>query len=196
MTRAPHLTLAVALVACGSKDAASGATTGASTLEPPAVESDETAPKPPPARKKLRGAWGTIEVDGAFRPGASMIPLPKGMTADVEYVRYSEGGSALGRLVILHQEVPGLGMTPPPKVEDASGDLLAGVVCPGGSMPTGQIQIADGQAANIACTRSKWGNGIVATARKKLRVYELICSDESDPNACIEILKTFAPAAP
>lgn len=198
MKRARLVTLAaaLALVACSSKGAPSGSTSGATTSEPDASEAEETAPRPPPARKKLRGEWGTIEVDGAFRAGASMIPLPEGMTADVEYVRYSDGGTALARLVIVHREVPGLGMTLPPKIEDAGGELLAGVVCPGGSLPTGQILIADGQAANMACTRSKFGPGIVATARKKLRLYELICSDESDPLACIEILKTFSPAAP
>lgn len=182
------------IAACGSKDPPTPPPS-ASTSEN-ADASDAPTPKPPPARKKLRGAWGTLEVDGAFRPGASMIPLPQGMTADVEYVRYTESGAAVGRLVIAHQDVPGLGATPAPRYEDAGGDQLAAVVCPGGTMDTAMIEIADGSQARIQCTRSAFGPGVVAMARKKIRAYELICADESDPRACFEIVKTFSPAAP
>lgn len=184
--------------ACGSKDKpGSSSSTGAAVESADEAPSEvPSAPPPPPAKKRLRGAWGTIEVDGAFRPGKSMIPLPPGMTADVEYVRYSEGGSALTRLVIVHQDVPGLAMTPEPRLADAGGELLAGVACPGGSIDTGEIVIANDQRARIQCTRSALGPGIVATARMGPRAYELICVEETDATRCIEYLNTFAPAAP
>lgn len=197
MRRALPVVFVAVFTACSSKETKSGTTSGdvGEEVETTTASSDRP-PQPPPARKKLRGTWGTIEVDGAFRPGASMIPLPAGMTADVEYVRYSDGGSALGRLVIVHREEPGLAATPEPKLEHATGDALSSVACPGGTMDTGLILLPDGQDARILCTRSQLGPGIVATARKKLRVYELICVDDSDPIACLDILKTFAPGAP
>lgn len=182
--------------ACGSNDKPSSSSTGADVAPDPSDAATESAaPRPPPAKKRLRGAWGTIEVDGAFRPGNSFIPLPAGMTADVEYVRYSEGGTALARLVIVHRDVPGLAAIPEPRLADSAGDLLAGVACPGGSIDTGEIVIANNERARIQCTRSSLGPGVVASARKGTRAYEVICIEETDALRCIEYLNTFAPAA-
>lgn len=182
--------------ACGSNDERTSSSSTGDSIEASSESTEPTAPKPPPAKKKLRGAWGTIEVDGAFRPGNSFIPLPAGMTADVEYVRYSDGGTALARLVILHQDVPGLAATPDPRLEHSAGDLLAAVVCPGGSMDVGEILIANNERARIQCTRSSLGPGVVASARKGTRAYEVICIEETDPVRCIEYINTFAPAPP
>lgn len=182
--------------ACSSrKERPSGSTSGPD--EAPETEESEapTAPPPPPL-KMLRGAWGTMEVDGAFRPGKSTIPLPPGMTADVEYVRYTEGGAAVGRLVIAHQDIPGLGNIPEPKLEHSTGDLLTAVSCPNGSTDTAEVVIANDERAHVRCTRSSLGPGIVATARKKTRAYEVICIDESDAKICMDYLATFAPASP